>query len=294
MKKFVILFKVFAVSIIFLAVSCTSDDQKEASKNNTTKSEDDAETFENVSYQIPSPEELFIIIKQQKLPYKENLLNSTETSYNTTVAKELNLGIYVADLSYSSVFNMNQNTLKYFQAIYKLSENLGISSVVSGAFLDRLKNNLNNPDSMSFISNSSYYSIIQDLDNAGKGKTIAVVAAGGWVEGLYILTNLIDKYSDNNPTINKLASQKVIFNNLYSNLEKYSSDANVAEVKKDMDAVKAIFDQLKSEKKEDGGSSKTKEGVIVLGNKEKFSFNEAQYNDLKLKIQEIRTKFIKQ
>ncbi|HBX49999.1 MAG: hypothetical protein A2275_19210 [Bacteroidetes bacterium RIFOXYA12_FULL_35_11] len=294
MKRFVILFKVFAVSIIFFAVSCTSDEQKESSKKDTTKTEDDAELAENVSYQIPSPEELFIIIKQHKLPYKENLLNSTETSYTTTIAKEINLGIYVADLSYSSVFNMNQNTLKYFQAIYKLSENLGISSVVSGAFLDRLKNNLNNPDSMSFISNGSYYSIIQDLDNAGKGKTIAVVATGGWVEGLYILTNLVDKYSENNQTINKLASQKVIFNNLYSNLEKYSSDANVADVKKDMDEIKAIFDQLKAEKKDDGGSSKNKEGVIVLGNKEKFSFSEAQYNDLKLKIKEIRTKFIKQ
>src|SRR3989339_1197661 len=240
MTRFVILFKVFAVSIIFFAVSCTSDEQKESSKKDTTKTEDDAELAENVSYQIPSPEELFIIIKQHKLPYKENLLNSTETSYTTTIAKEINLGIYVADLSYSSVFNMNQNTLKYFQAIYKLSENLGISSVVSGAFLDRLKNNLNNPDSMSFISNGSYYSIIQDLDNAGKGKTIAVVATGGWVEGLYILTNLVDKYSENNQTINKLASQKVIFNNLYSNLEKYSSDANVADVKKDMDEIKAI------------------------------------------------------
>ncbi|MBI5219306.1 MAG: hypothetical protein HY958_10290 [Bacteroidia bacterium] len=293
MRKSFILFKIAVVCTLLIAFSCTSDDTSKVKTNDTLKSANDTVSAmaDNVDYQIPSPEELFLLIKSQKLPYREALLNLTTGNYVTTISKELNLGIYIADLSYCSVFKMNENTLKYFTIMYKIAENLGISAVVGNAFLDRLKNNINNPDSLSFITNSSYFSIIQDLDNGGKGKTVGVVAAGGWIEGMYIITNLVDKFDAKNPTISSIAGQKIVFNNLIRKVEKYQSDKDVAEIKKDLNAIKAIYDQMKVEKNE--VKTQKKEGKIILGSKEKASFTEEQYNDFKQKIKEIRTKYVK-
>lgn len=289
------LFSVIIVCSLFTFFSCTNDNESRKQGSDTLKTSADSaqEVNENVSYQIPSPEDLFVIVKKSKLPYKETLLSTSDGNFVTMMAKELNLGIYIADLSYSSVFNMNQNTLKYFTSVYKITESLGISSIVSNSFMDRMKNNLDKPDSLSLITSNSYYSIIRDLDNAGKGKTVAIVASGGWIEGMYIITNLIDKYDAANPTIQRLANQKAVFSNLYKNLERYNSDKDAAEVQKDLEPVKAILDQLQGPK-QDTEVAKSKDGKIVLGNKEKLNFTEAQFNEFKQKIKDIRTKFVKQ
>lgn len=295
MRKSLILFKIVLGCSLFAIISCTNDDNSQKKTKDSLSTASDtlsAESKENVSYQIPSPEDLFALIKKSKLPYRETLLNATTGNYVTVLSKELNLGVFVADLSYSSIFNMNQNTLKYFTAVYKISESLGISSLVSNSFQDRMKKNLDNPDSLSLITSNSFYSIIQDLDNAGKGKTVAVVTTGGWVEGMYIVTNLIEKYDANDQTIQRLASQKGIFSNLSKNLEKYSSDKDVIEIQKDLEPIKEIFNQLQNQKQE-SSMNKAKDGKITLGSKEKTTFTEAQFNNFKQKIKDIRTKFVK-
>lgn len=295
MKKGLNLFRIMMVCSLFAFFSCSNDNESQKQTKDTLKTSADSavDTKDNISYQVPSPEDLFVIVKKSKLPYKENLLNKLDGNYVTTLAKETNLGVYIADLSYSSVFSMNQNTLKYFTSVYKITESLGISSIVSNSFMDRMKNNLDKPDSLSLITSNSYYTIIQDLDNAGKGKTVAVVATGGWIEGMYIITNLIDKFDARNPAIQRLANQKAVFANLYKNLEKYKDDKDVAEVQKDMDPIKAVLDQLQGAKQE-SEMTKTKDGKIILGSKNKVNFTDAQFVEFKQKVKDIRTKFVKQ
>lgn len=287
MKNFRNLLIVFTIAAVLFS-SCSSDDGGKV-KSGLSTSDTIENNTDDISYQIPSPEALFSLVKGLKLPFRENLLNPVSGKYESVKSRELNLGVYVADLSYCSVFNMNENTLKYFTAVYKLSESLGISSVVGNAFLDRIKENISNPDSLSFISNSSYFSIIQDLESSGKGKTVAMVTAGGWIEGMFIVASLVDNYEKSKAVVSKIADQKIVFDNLYKNLAKFQTDNSVAEVQKELEVLKSIFDQLDSK---NGGTTakKAENGKIVIGSSSKPNFSEQQFNDFKLKIKDIRTK----
>ena len=67
------------------------------------------EKAQNIFYSIPSPIELAQLIQRAGAKYNKNLLNSIDNvgKYESNSSKALNLGVYGADLSYTSVFDNN-------------------------------------------------------------------------------------------------------------------------------------------------------------------------------------------
>ena len=113
----------------------------------------------------------------------------------------------------------------------------------------RAQANLGNADSLVAITNTSYFSIVDYLENNEQGDRLGLIASAGWLETVYVAANTID-YSKDKDAVDRLADQKLTLDNLLDYLEKYESDANVAEVMvwfKDLETVFATLSNVEDE-----------------------------------------------
>ncbi|MCB9359836.1 MAG: hypothetical protein H6587_10530 [Flavobacteriales bacterium] len=278
---------------ISLLTSC-SDDPK--------PTEDVAQVVEEVVeeenksyYQIPSPDEMFGFIKESGLKYNSASLNPIQniTSYNDPKSQALNFGIYSADLAYTAAFEEYQESIKYFGSIQKLGDQIGLSAAFDKSLIERIQNNLDNADSLVAITNTSYFSVVDYLEQNEQGDKLGLVASAGWLETVYIAANTIN-YDKDKAAVERLADQKLTLDNLIAYLEKYSENTDVKEVLemfKDLETTFAILNEVDSGT---GISLKKKEGgKMVLGGGSSIKITKDQFEAIKAKISEIRNNIVK-
>jgi hypothetical protein len=283
--------------MMYLAVTFTAcnSNQSNQTENTTDTTEVDStasdEMKNEVVYQIPSPDELFALIKNSGCKFRDDLLNSEKNVYESKAAQELNLGIYAGDLAYLAAFEKFQPSLKYFAKVKSMSDQIGLSTAIGSDMYNRLEKNITNSDSLLDITNNSYYNVVQKLEETGNGKTLALLMTGGWIESIYIAVNIIDKFDANNPTVQRIASQKVTFTNLIKNLETYKDQPEIAEQIAKLEKVKQMFDQIQKEVVDTPPSTDTTK--IVIGQKSKYIFTKELFENFKKEIIDLRTQIIK-
>jgi len=248
-------------------------------------------------YQIPSPDEMFGFIKESGLPFNGELLNpiSSWDSYSDAKLQALNFGIYSADLAYTAAYKEFNETTKYFAIVQKMSEPLGLNPVFDKSLIERAQANLENEDSLVSITNTSYFAVIDYLENNEQGDRLGLIASAGWLETVYVAANTIN-YSKDKDAVDRLADQKLALDNLLDYLAKYASNADVAEVLVWFNELEAVFSTLPEQEDEKGSglSFKKKEGgKMVLGGSPSISISEEQFNAIKEKVNEIRNNIVK-
>ena len=239
---------------------------------------------------IPAPDEMFSFMKAIASEGKStNHLNNPDNikNYIDTKSKALNFGIYATDFLYCSTFDFDG--IKYFVNVKKLGDELGISGVISESMQDRIKKNMGKNDSLMDISNSLYFSAVAELEKSDKASVLALVIAGGWVESMNLVTNMVKKYKADNPAMDRIAEQKYTLDNLIAYLEKSKADANVAAVISQLNDLKGAYDQLKEESTK--GSMTANKGKKVLGGGTKITMTEAQYKTITEKVKAIHDSF---
>jgi len=207
---------VIITCILFVFGSCASDQEQaveevlndsevEAVGNEKSNIPDDISKSGKVFYTIPSPVELSSIIKKAGAQYDKSLLNdaSKTSQYVTQTSMALNLGVYGADLSFSSIFEQTQETMNYFAAAKKIADALGITSAFAASTITRVHDNLNNRDSLIAIISDSYWETDAYLKENKRSSVSGLVISGGWIEALYISTKLATKTANNKEIISK-------------------------------------------------------------------------------------------
>src|SRR6201988_126390 len=273
-----------SLGVTLMLTSCGNGNKPEGGEEqmaDTTKV-DTTEAVSNVSsnemsYQIPSPKEMFYFIRQvgSKNNKRTDVLNSPDNAktYGDPKSKAVNFGIYSCDLTYCSIFEIGTEALKYFKVVKQLGDEIGVSTSVKPEMLKRLEKNMGTPDSLVEIADDMYFSSFETLQNGQQGNTLALVVAGGYIEGLYIATNLI-KYDKSNPAVERIAGEKFTLENIIDFMKKYESDAGVKEVIGKLTELKTAFDQDVTEKKiektETKKTEKAEKGPTVLGGGEEL------------------------
>lgn len=246
-------------------------------------------------YQIPSPDEMLGFIKASGLEFNGELLNDIANydSYTDPKMQALNFGVYSADLAYTAAYEEFNETTKYFATIQKMSEPLGLNAAFDKSLIERAQANLGNADSLVAITNTSYFSIINYLENNEQGDRLGLIASAGWLETVYVTANTID-YSKDTDAVERLADQKLTLDNLLDYLAKYESNADVAEVTVWFKELEAVFATLPVEEGDSGLSLKKKDnGKMVLGGGSSISISEAQFKAIRDKVNEIRNNIVK-
>jgi hypothetical protein len=147
---------------------------------------------------------------------------------------------------------------------------------------------MDNADSLEVISTNSYQRIIGMLEENEKASTLAIIAAGGFAESIYILTNLIGEYSENNEVIYRLADEKLVLENIMDYLTLYSEEERVQEVITDMESMSSIFLGLNEEKVSE--EKTIKDDKVILGGS-RVMMSAEEFNTLKEAATTFRNSF---
>ncbi len=248
-----------------------------------------------VEYSVPTPNELFEIIKLQGGEQQTGLVNPLKNAdnYVDQRSKSINFGVYSADIAYLSCFGIGTDFLKYFKKIEELGDDLGISGAFDEGMMDRIQNNEGDTDSLFAISNDSYYDSYFYLEENDKGTELALIMSGGYVESLYIICNLVEKYDKNDPIIKKIGDQKIVLENLIDFISNYNDDEDVMNIITDMKALSTVFEENMVFEDSESSMTSDENGALTLSGGGSYEMTEAAYTAIKQKATELREQFIK-
>jgi hypothetical protein len=271
---------------------CNSGNNGKNNNSDTLTDANDVITEENLTfYLIPSPKDMFSFTNDEKLAFSSQVLNPVENAdkYIDTKSRELGFGIFSADLAYTAAFSKTAEAANYLKVVRDLSDKIGISSVFDESLVNRFDNIQENKDSLMKVTNDTYFDIVRFLEDNERKSTLALISTGGWLESLYIVSNIIGDYSPDSKTIQLVADQKLIFENLMLYLDQNKNDENIKSVIAELQPIKVIYDQLKEEKTETG-TNKAKNKGYVVGGGSKILISKEQFQKLKETITIVRNK----
>lgn len=289
-----LLLSAFAVSLAAASLtSCGGEEKTTVVVNTDTVPKTDTSQMEDeVFYQIPTPNELFSIIKQIGGKGDQSVLHKVDAAgkYNDPRQKALNFGIYSADLAYASSYDFGTLNLDYLNLIKKMGDEMDISGAFDKTVFEQASKNIDNNDSIMKISNNIYFKAYSYLEENDRGATLGQIVTGAWIESLYLITAVAGPYKDNSPIVQRIAEQKLNYENLWGFLMKYESDEGIKKTIAEIEELGMIFDSLESK---DTGEAKVEEidGKNVITGGSEIMINKTQYNDLVKKIKELRNRF---
>jgi hypothetical protein len=262
---------------------------------------DDIDKAKKIFYSLPSPLETAMLLKSAGVSYNETILNGLTNveKYATNRSKALNLGIYTTDLSFACLFDQAQTSLKYMDATRQLATQMGISDAIDEETMKRLEQNLNKRDvvmdiiSETFLNSSSYLKENDQQDVA------AMVLVGGWIEGLYIGTQMVGNNPvQGNKLVDRIAEQKLSFSiverMLQDNIKNQLGEENrdIIELINELHGLKAAFDLIEVQTSSVKIDEKDTASITVLKSQTKISVTPQAFLDLQAAVKSLRNNFV--
>lgn len=180
--------------------------------------------FGNTLFSLPSPYHLTIMIKTSGTKFNESLLNPVENNHNYTrnYKKCVNLGVYGADLAYMNIYEQSPLIINLFSVIKNIANDLDLTSAFSSSLVERVERNVDNADSLLRMMSNTYRDVDVYLKESQRQREGALVLAGGWIEAMYIMTQLA-KESRNEALVQRIGESKQPLENLIKILSPYYS-----------------------------------------------------------------------
>ena len=167
MKKIVIVLLPVLILAFTGLFSCKnqkgSDDQE---KIDIQELEELTKEIEEAVYPLPTSVEVIKMLTELEVGYMVGVSNVTGnvTNYVTSKSKSINLGVYGADLSYATLYNMNQEVINYLDAIRVLANDLSLPQLYSQELYDDIKNNFDDKDQLVNVLTSAFNGTFSFLD----------------------------------------------------------------------------------------------------------------------------------
>ncbi|MFN6114951.1 MAG: hypothetical protein ACK46C_03625 [Flavobacteriales bacterium] len=287
--------------LAFLAVfSACGGEQPQQDQLQVENSEDSAlvadrmKKTKNIFYNIPSPMETASLLKKAGASYNGKILNDVKNvdKYTAASKQALNLGIYGADLSYASVFKHTQESMFYTSCSKKLADRLGVSSVFNDSTLEAMERSQNDRDALLDIISETYWNVDGYLKENGRDNISALMIAGGWVEGLYIATQ-VSRTNDSPALRQRIAEQHYSLKDLLDLIASYEVDEPALNgVKSDLEAIAALFSGEEATTAKETTVS-TEGGVAVVGGgNAQSTLTDDQLTAIRDKVAAIRNTYI--
>jgi hypothetical protein len=290
------------ILFVFLVAGCASDGKKTTENKEPTIDTLNVgdEIFEDISqakkifYSLPSPLETAVLIKNAGATYNEELLNpvSNASKYTTNKSMALNLGIYTTDLSFASLFDQTQASINYMNAAKAMADGLGILDAIDENTISRLEENVNNRDVIMDIISETFMASSSFLKENNRDAIASVVLVGGWVEGLYLATQLVGNDSiENNKLADRILEQKLSLQIVLRLLDQYKQNQDVASLIVMMDDLKKTFDKVEIKSTPIKVEKNENEDVTTLKGKTTVKASPETFEELTKKVKAIRDNF---
>lgn len=285
---------ILSLSLFVFACHNSTSTEEDVAGSDTAQANLKDSKAQEVFYSIPSPIETISLLKSAGAKYNSAYLNPIEnvSKYTSVTSKALNLGTYGSDLSFTSMFDQTQESMYYLRCANKLASGLGISGAFNETTTSRLESNLQNRDSLLNIISDSYWTTDAYLKDNGQPGVSALIVAGGWIEGLYIGTQIANT-TQNKEVITRIGEQKLSLENLIGLLESYKADnAGIVAVLNSLNELNALYNSVSTSTKATETTTDKANNVTTLDNGSEFALTPEQLKQISDKVSQIRNKII--
>jgi hypothetical protein len=209
-------------------------------------------------YPLPTSVEVIKMLTELEVGYIIGISNPIENAkkYFSSTTRAINLGTYGADLSYASLYNIQQEVLNYMNAIRALSNELNMSQIYNEDLYEKIKQNFDNRDELVKILTVAFNDTYEHLSENDQQPLALLVVGGAWVEGMYLTTHVSEAAYQVAGISRALLEQKKSFE-LYLEITKpYITDPSVSDFVKILDPVRKVYEGI--------GSSLTDQNIIDI------------------------------
>jgi hypothetical protein len=246
--------KIFAgviLSILIISITCltsckdkaTGKQQKKVELENVKAIENQIEA--NV-YPLPTSAQVIRMLTELEVGYIIGISNPVEDTkkYFSSTKRAINLGVYGADLSYATLYNMQQEVINYLNAIRSLSNELNMSKIYNEELYDKVKQNFDNRDELVKILTGAFNDTYSYLSENEQQPLALLVVGGAWVEGMFLTTHVSEAAYQVAGISRVLLEQKKSFELFLDITQPYASDPSVSDFVKLLDPVKKVYEGL--------------------------------------------------
>ncbi|MDB5255678.1 MAG: hypothetical protein JWM14_373 [Chitinophagaceae bacterium] len=300
----------FMKKIILLGIFCTiissCGSEKEASNEELLLDMADSmavphkkigdEVIGDLIKAIPSPLEISFLIKETNKHYDVSLLNdaANQSTYTSNFSKALNLGVYGTDLGYISLYNHTADAISYITALRDLSDQLGIGQFYNFEQIKRLALNANNIDSLLYLTTRNFEDINNYLYEKKRSEQSVLILTGGWLEALHLSCKIAGK-TNNKALMDRVAEQKVTFEQIYLMLDNYNYDPKINALVDRLGPLKAVFNKVSITYEVKEQKVKEVNGVLTFESESESTvhYTEDDIYEITKNVENIRNSVIK-
>jgi hypothetical protein len=294
---------VMALLVTSMMIGCRSGGKQPADADVTVNIPDensalieDIKQAEKIFNALPSPLESAMLIKSSGARFDANLLNPVRNGniYVTNRSMALNLGIYTCDLSFTSLYEQTQLIVDYMNAAKKMADGLGILESIDQATIDKLEDNINNSEYIMGVVSETFMNSNSYLEDNGQSAIAAMVLVGGWFEGLYISTQLVDMDNFNsNKLVGRIVDQKLSIDILLKLLDDNKGNPAVDEIILQVNKLKLVFDKITLTTSPVSTEFDQSSNTTILKSEVQSDMTPAVFKELASTVAEIRSTFVK-
>jgi hypothetical protein len=250
---------------------------------------------EKIFNALPSPLESAMLIKSADAKFDQSLLNpiGNANNYVTIKSMALNLGIYTCDLSFASLYEQTQLIIDYMNAAKKMADGLGILKAIEQSQIDKLEENINNSEVIMEIVSETFMNSNSYLADNGQPAIAAMVLVGGWFEGLYISTQLVDmKDFNGNKLVGRIIDQKLSIDILINLLESNKGNPAVDDLLVQVRKLKVVFDKISITTSKIRPEYNKTSNTTILKSEIKTDMTPEVFKELATTVSDIRKTFV--
>jgi hypothetical protein len=235
---------IFSVSGL---VSCKNRSEKKDQKKmelnevDTIKSE-----IEKNVYPLPTSADVIKMLSELEVGYILGISNPVENTkkYFTSASKAINMGGYGADLSYATLYNIQQEVINFLNAIRSLANELNMSKIYDETLYGRIKDNFDNRDELVNILTEAFNSTYAYLSENDQQTLALLVVGGAWVEGMYLTTHVSEAAYQVAGIAKVLIEQKESFELFLDITKPYLEDPDIKEFVNTLEPIRKVYEGL--------------------------------------------------
>ena len=228
----------------------TSCKDRSSAKQQKKIEKEQVKTIENQIgtnvYPLPTSATVIKMLTELEVGYIIGITNPVANTkkYFSSTTRAINLGVFGADLSYATLYNIQQAVIDYLNAIRSLSNELNMSKIYNEELYDKIKKNFDNRDELVKILTSAFNDTYAYLSENDQQPLALLVVGGAWVEGMYLTTHVSEAAYQVAGISRVLLEQKKSFELFLEITKSYASDPSVSDFVKLLDPVKKVYEGI--------------------------------------------------
>lgn len=202
--------------------------------------------MEKKVYPLPTSAEVIRMLTDLEVGYIFGIANPVENSkkYIKSTDRAINLGGYGADLSYATLYNMQQEVLNYLSALRSLANELNMSQIYDESWYEKIRQNFDNRDELVKILTEAFQSTYAYLVENNQETLALLVVGGAWVEGMYLTTHVTEAAYQVAGISKNLLEQKESFNTFLEVTKPYENEEDIKNFLTILEPIKKVYEGL--------------------------------------------------